>query len=197
MGHPTLACMIATLGRPTLPAAIASAIHQFDQVLVIADACDLDHLDLPNRPTYLRTGRRFDQYGSAAWNLGAYTTNCDWIAQLGDDDQWRDDAATIIRQSISSTHTIDIWIPGLLYNDGHQVCMTPHRLEPGNVAAPITRPEAYFTTPMTATHAHAGSLTDYAHIANLAHNGHPIGWIGDTIYHVRPHSPGRHGNGQP
>jgi len=191
----TIACMISTIGRPTLAAAVRSALDQFDEVIVIADDTDLEP-GSTDGATVVRTGRRFDRYGSAAWNVGAYTTTCDWIAQLGDDDEWRPDAADVMRERITSTHTVDVWVPGLRYNDSNTVCMRPG-LQPGNVAAPICRPEAYFSVPMTAKHARMGGLTDYAHIVDLDHNGHRIGWIGDDIYLVRPHAPGRHGGGQP
>jgi len=194
MGQPTLACMIATIGRPTLPAAIASALPQFDEVLVIADDADLP--GLPDQVVHLRTGRRFDQYGSAAWNMGAYATGCDWVAQLGDDDQWTPDAAATIRDAINSHPEVDVWTPGLRYNDGHEVCLEGPVI-PGHVAAPICRPKTYFDVPMSSVQAQHGGLTDYAHIHDIAHRGNRVGWLGQVVYLVRPEAPGRHGGGQP
>lgn len=190
-----LGCMIATINRPTLPAAINSALSQFDEVIVIADDTNLDIAALPEGPVYIKTGRRFDRYGSACWNLGAYVTRCDYITQLGDDDEWTPDAVDIIRRRMHDEPDVDVWIPGLRYNDGHDVCMTAG-LGPGNVAAPITTPRAYFTTPFTAAHAEHAGLTDYAHIASLTDHDHTLGWIGAPIYLVRPHALGRHGDGR-
>lgn len=187
-----VACAIPTIGRETLDAAIDSA-RQFDQVIVIAD-----DLDIAARPgvQHARTGRRFDRYGSACWNLAAYLTDCDWIAGLGDDDQWTDGAAERIRQAITARPEVDVWIPGLQYADGERVC-TSEGLRPGNVAVPIARPTAWWQVPMAARHAVHDGYTDYAHIADLAAAGLTLGWLGQAVYLVRPASPGRFGGGRP
>ena len=180
----SISCVIPTIGRPTLPAAIASALEQFDEVIVISDGVDINWATMPAGATCITLGRAHGNFGAVARNTGAYLTRSDWMAQLDDDDEWTPDAVQIISAAISRRPDVDVWLPGIALNNGANICIEPG-LRVGNVAMPITRPATYWVTPYRAVHATADAI-DFGHIEQLEQDGHTLGWIGQPIYLVRP-----------
>ena len=201
-----ITAVIATMGRSTLGDAIFSAQREFENVIVVADAVDLNFDALPQGVvTYLKVGRKNhrDHYGGVAWNMAAYAANTPYITQLGDDDEFNIGCGEFMQSAIDSNPDVDIWIPGLRYNDGHVVCLDPG-LCPGNVAAPTFKTELFFLVPFSDTlidpdAAHPmndPAYVDFIHVSKLIDRGASIAWYGREIYLVRPQLPGTHGVGQ-
>jgi glycosyltransferase involved in cell wall biosynthesis len=189
--------IIRTIGRPTLIHAINSVRSQFQNVIVVADAVDLDLESLPKDVTYLKTGQKFDKYGSAAINMGAYATTTEYFCLLDDDDEFAEGAAEFMQQRILQDPDAGIWIPGLRYNDGNTVCMNPVAfIQVGTVAVPTYKTALLFEYPFSAATARIENphWIDYEHIKNLSNFGVRVNWYQKDIYLVRPKSPGYYGS---
>jgi hypothetical protein len=186
--------LIRTIGRETLANAIKNAIKEFNNVIVVADNVDLDFLNLPIKATYLKTTEKIDLYGGAAINLGAQNCNTKYICLLDDDDEYVEGAGQYMNVIVNSEPSIDIWIPGLRYNDGHMVCMNDG-LYAGNVAVPTYKTEVLKNYPFYSNMSPDIGLTDFYHVENIVKNGHSVSWYKKHLYDVRPHLPGRLGKG--
>lgn len=193
-----ISVLIRTINRPTLINAINSALSEFTDVIVVADAVDLNFSNLPKHPLYLRTGRKFDQYGNACINMGAYACRTPYFCLLDDDDEFIPGAGDFMRSRVASHPEIDIWIPGLNYiKEGFQQCVDGSRgVTIGNIAVPTYKTELLFKLPffegIGKFQPHA---VDFFHVENLCKMGHKLAWYGKPLYNIRPYLPGTNGAG--
>lgn len=193
-----LTVLIRTINRPTLNNAIQSALAEFKNVIVVADSVDLNFKDLPTNVTYLRTGRKFDKYGSACINMGAYACKTPYFCLLDDDDEFMLGAGDYMRSKIAEHPEVDIWIPGLNYpKEGFQQCLDRSRgLAIGNVAVPTYKTDLLFKLPffegIGKFNPHA---TDFFHVDTLCKMGCKIAWYGKALYSIRPKLAGTNGRG--
>lgn len=190
--------VIRTIGRPTLKNAIESALTEFGRVIVVADAIDLDFSTLPkDNVVYLKTGWKFDKYGSAAINMGAYACSTPYFCLLDDDDEFAPGAGEYMKNKVFSEPDIDIWIPGLQFNNGLQLCLDSKRgVEMGNVAVPTYKTKLLFLLPFYK--GLVGQNADYIdchHLMVLEKLGAKIKWYERLLYLVRPKLEGTNGRG--
>lgn len=196
MGQVTV--LIRTINRPTLINSINSALSEFNDVMVVADAVDLNLKELPSNVTYLRTGRKFDRYGNACINMGAYACKTPYFCLLDDDDEFISGAGQFMLDRIKNRPEVDIWIPGLNYvKEGFQQCVDSSLgLVIGNVAVPTYKTELLFRLPffdgLGKGQPHA---VDFFHVANLCKMGAKLAWYGKPLYNIRPCLPGTNGKG--
>jgi hypothetical protein len=191
--------LIKTINRPTLINAVNSALSEFKNVIVIADNLDLDFGKLPKEPLYLRTGRRFDQYGNACTNMGAYACRTPYFCLLDDDDEFIPGAGTFMESAVKSKPEIDIWIPGLNYvKEGFQNCVDGSRgVTIGNVAVPTYKTELLFALPFyKGIGDRFPNAVDFFHVESLYKAGCKVAWYGKLLYNIRPHLPGTNGGGK-
>lgn len=196
--------IIRTIGRPTLINAIESACEEFENVIVVADALDLDIKNLPtDGVSYIRTGKKYDLYGSVAINFGAYAASTEYVTLLDDDDEFAIGAGAEMERKILSSPEIDIWIPTLKYNDGSIACHIPGQVVGGNVAVPTYKTELFWEYPFTkyvSVSKDASGLVDnfidFDHVSQLVQRGKKIEWYGTVFYLVRPRLDGKNGVGQ-
>lgn len=201
-----ISVLIRTINRPTLINAINSSIKEFgvENTIVIADAIDLNISSLPQGITYLRTGQKFDKYGSAAINLGAYSCKTEFFCLLDDDDEFLNGAGNYMRNKIKGKPEIDIWIPGIVYSNiqkkGKPViaCMNGKKgIEMGNVAVPTYRTKLLFKFPFCEFLSKKyPEYSDFIHIKECVRLGAKLDWYGAGLYSVRPKLKGTNGRGK-
>ena len=189
-----ITAIIRTIGRDTLLHSILSAQSEFDNVIVVADNIDIDLSNLPENVLYLKNTNKIDSYGGAAINLAASKCTTEYLCLLDDDDEYVFGAGSYMKEKIQEQPDIDIWIPGLRYNDGLLVCME-YGLKEGNVAVPTYKTKVLQAYPFVENMGSNAGLTDFYHVANIASNGYKIGWYEKHLYNVRPNLPGRLGRG--
>lgn len=196
-----LGAVIAAI-RPTVANAVRSALREgFDEVVVVNDGVNLETPWQDPRVKYAKLGRNFGRlggklfYGQIATGVGMALAESDFVAVLGDDDEYAPGACELIREAIAGNPTVDIWIPGLIYNDEHTACLTPELLEIGNVSHPIYRPEIFASVPMYHVANEDYGVHDYWHVKRCVEAGFRIGWIGKLCVKIRPSLPGRNGRG--
>jgi glycosyltransferase involved in cell wall biosynthesis len=194
-----ISVVIRTIGRPSLNDAIKSALREFDEVIVVADSVNLQHKINDDKITYLRTGRKFDKYGSAALNMGACAVSNEYFCLLDDDDEFVEGAGDKMKSFITANPHYDIVIPGIKFNDGNSLCVEPG-LRYGNVAVPTFKTRWVHRVPMTPEHLKTyvsipPDAIDLAHVARCADLGARVGWYGEVLYLVRPKIEGTNGRG--
>jgi len=192
-----ISVLIRTIGRPSLKDAILSSKREFDNVIVVADAVDLPIKTLPRGVTYLKTGMRYDKYGSAAINMGAYACSTSYFCLLDDDDEFVVGAGDFMRRSVQANPQVDIWIPGLKFNNGMVLCIQPDKgIIPGNVAVPTYKTELLFRVPFyKGIEGKDPNYTDINHVSILHTLGYKIDWYNEILYLVRPKLDGTNGRG--
>lgn len=200
---------IATIGRFTLRHAIESAIAEDLRVVVVADGVDLEQSLLnrfsQKRVKFYKTGKKFGFYGSMPHNLAAYVAETEFVSQLGDDDEIFPGKGQVIREKINSEPDIDIWIPGLLFNnkpDGsppHAALMN-EGLWDGNVGSPTLKTNVLACCPMRHPRPHEWAKIDagldFWHIREAVNMGFKIKWMNELIVSVRPRLLGMRGFGK-
>jgi glycosyltransferase involved in cell wall biosynthesis len=189
-----ITAIIRTIGRSTLHDAIESAKKEFDSVIVVADNVELNLNSLPTGVTYLKNTKTIDHYGGACINLAAEHCKTEYICLLDDDDEYVNGAGEYMRNTITNNPNIDVWIPGLRYNDGLEVCMN-HGLSEGNVAVPTYKSQALRDNPFTENMGIINGLTDFYHVKGMSDKGYKVGWYEKHLYNVRPKLIGRLGRG--
>lgn len=109
---PTLSVVVPTLGRDTLPRALASikaqALIDGDEVLLVQDGPDdalarpaFQQSGLPGR--YVALDRRHDDFGASPRNAGIAQAQGEYLAFLDDDDTYRPAAFNAIRDAACKT----------------------------------------------------------------------------------------------
>ena len=193
----TISVVIRTIGRPTLCDAIKSAQSEFKNVIVVADAVDLDFKNLPSDVLYLKTGMKHDKYGSAALNMGAYACSTPYFCLLDDDDCFIEGAGEYMVDKVLSDWYTDIWIPGIKFSDGKQLCMSPQKgVVVGNVAVPTYKTRVLFLLPFGKGLANNNiHCIDYNHLSILNKWGVKIRWYEKLLYNIRPKLQGNNGRG--
>jgi hypothetical protein len=191
MKSSSITAVIRTLGRDTLSDAIESARSEFEKVIVVADpyAREFPEAPVPG-VSYFHVGKKFDQFNGTAVNLAACVATTPYITLLDDDDEFMPSAGDFMQNTVSQSPNVDIWIPGLVYNDGHPVCLQPG-MWAGNVAVPTYKVDVFWNTPFTQSSVkHQGGITDYFHVESCVENGMIVAWYGQILYLVRPKLPG-------
>jgi len=201
-----ISVIIRTINRDTLKYSIKSATEEFgaENIIVVADAVDLDLSSLPDNVTYLRTGQKFDKYGSAAINLGAYACKTEYFCLLDDDDEFLKGAGDFMRNKIKSKPEIDIWIPGIYYPTEStkkrklMACISPKKgVVVGNIAVPTYKTKLLFKLPLCSILTEKyPDLSDFVHVKELVKLGAKIDWYGAGLYCVRPRLKGMNGRGK-
>jgi len=198
-----ISVVIRTIGRDTLIYAIESALREFKNIIVVADNVELDLDHLPKNVKYLKTGQKFDQYGSAAINMGAYACETEFFALLDDDDEFVVGAGDFMRNKIVENPEVDVWVPGIKFNTGIAVCLdSSFGVIPGNVAVPTYRTTLLFKCPFREETTQnpnvpvASDYTDFSHAYEVYLQGARFGWYGQILYDIRPRLAGTNGRGQ-
>ena len=144
-----ISVLIKTIGRPSLQAAINSALREgFNEIIVVADGCNVN----VKGAKIIELPKRWGFYGAVAANVGIGFCTKSYVLFLDDDDELSIGAGKIIREKIYNNNEVDIWIPALLYNDGMIGCDgTVKKIIPGNVAVPICKTEILISLPFKST----------------------------------------------
>jgi len=193
--------IIRTVGRPTLINSIDSACREFENVIVVADACDIDVEKFKEYDVkFLKTGRKYDTYGSTAINMGAFSAETEYIALLDDDDEFVVNAGMVMQNKIKQRPEIDIWIPAIKYNNGEIVCSNgdANDLRVGTVAVPTYKTNIFWENPFMAStnNNQEESIIDFNHVKKCLDLGKTIDWYREVLYLIRPKLSGYHGGGQ-
>jgi glycosyltransferase involved in cell wall biosynthesis len=187
--------LIRTIGRDSLLYSIESAKKEFYNVIVVADGFDLNIDILPKEVIYLKNESKIDQYGGAAINLGAEHCQTKYLCLLDDDDEFILGAGKYMQRSVALRPEIDIWIPGLIYNDGSVLCVNPG-LFITNVAVPTYKTDLLKKVPFSKKIGEINpDCTDFYHVQELINIGAKIDWYQKELYNVRPRLNGKHGRG--
>jgi hypothetical protein len=187
--------------------AVASSLREGFEVIVVKDgvsvpsAIEKEFATSPVR--WIDLGRNFGKmngvvyYGLIATTVGAYLARSDFVAILGDDDEFMEGAGDTYRQCLRDNPRVDIWIPGLRYSNGHEVCLRRGELAVGNVSHPLLRTTIFASCPMY-HHPHwtPYNVADFHHIAECARRGFLVDWIGKVCVAIRPRLEGHFGNGR-
>jgi len=199
--------VIATIGRSTLSAAIDSCLREGLGAIVVSDGVPLAEADHPslNRDgvLYAQLGMNYGRtaktiyYGQIAFTTGCYLSNSEFTGALGDDDEMLPGAGDLYRAAVEAEPEIDIWIPGLLYNDGHKLCLRQGALQVSNVSHPLYRTRILAEIPMCHIRDEDYNIHDYHHIRRCADAGYKIKWLEKCAIAIRPQLEGFRGSGAP
>jgi hypothetical protein len=196
MAADLLTVVIKTLCRPTIIHTIESALAEGMRVVVCSDGRAtmplLSDFVSNDRVDIYQLGRAYCQRGAVAFQTGATLAKTDFVFMVDDDDELIPGSGTIIESKMASDPSIDLWIPGLKYNDGSIVCMNAGQLRVGNVACEIVRTEILGIVPFLRA-PQSPRVQDYVHIKQCRDAGYKVGWIGEPCVAVRPKLPGKHG----
>lgn len=192
--------IIATIGRQTLSNAIESALNEDFKVIVVGDGIEIDDQVKQNFPevTFSKTGKKYGNYGWIASNLASFLATTEFITTLDDDDEIIKGKGKFIKEKINSDPSVDIWIPGIVYNNGVSVCITKRTVEAGSVTHPTLKTEVVAYCPrrhVRQSEWQHPPLLDFFYINEVVQKGFKIDWIGEEIIAIRPKLEGTHGNG--
>tara|TARA_R110000824_G_scaffold315808_1_gene502975 strand:+ start:588 stop:1193 length:606 start_codon:yes stop_codon:yes gene_type:complete len=198
-----ISALIKTIGRPTLQNAIDSANREGIRPIVVSDGYPLydpetNGMIVSGAYSATELKRNWGCYGAVAANAGVALCDTDWLMILDDDDELAEGAGDIIRKKINTSPHVDIWIPGLLFNEGMVLCDgTFKEVRPGNVAVPIAKVKCFTEAPFkTKIPDEYKDYADFFQIKEMHSCGHRIDWIGKTTYLVRPNMNGTNGRGK-
>jgi len=188
--------LIRTIGRNSVLYSIESAKREFYNVIVVADGFDLNIDLLPKEVTYLKSELKIDKYGGAAINLGVEHCKTKYLCLLDDDDEFILGAGKYMQRSVALRPDIDVWIPGLVYNDKTIACMSPGFFI-GNVAVPTYKTNLLKQVPFSKEIGEINpECTDFYHVQELVNIGASIDWYQKELYNIRPGAFGKHGGGR-
>jgi len=196
--------LIRTIARPSVADAVESALAEKLPVLVVSDGKDLrgtrlDRCD-PTRVSVVTLGRSFGWYGSMAINVGAALARTPYVSLLDDDDALVPGAGDVIRDRLAKRPDVDIWIPTLVYKDGHRSCLKEDGgFRFGNVSHPTYRVDVFTRVPFThdLTPEDAMPSVDYMHVWSCLNAGYSLDWFGADIVYIRPALENSFGLGRP
>lgn len=135
----SIGVVIPTLGRPTVRRAVASALGQSLQpsrVVVVVDGplSQMDGLVLPDDARLLVATNRPLQGAAAARNLGVKLAECELIALLDDDDEWKPDKLRIQLEEYRRLRATGIRRPvvgcrsEMVASDGRVIAVSPKEI---------------------------------------------------------------------
>lgn len=201
----TFSVVITTAGRKSTNAAVASALRENCPVVLVSDGADLPSDQFPcvkwKYVTYVRLGRNFGvidgvcHYGQTAQNVGVWMAKTKFAMLLGDDDELIPNSASFMRSKMIERPEVDIWIPGIRYNDGVTLCNQPG-LTMGNVSHSVFRTTVVALEPMYDFLGDNPGTSDYHHLQRCSKRGFNIAWFEKPCVLIRPHLPGRRGYGE-
>lgn len=200
-----ISVVIRTIGRDTLYKAVRSATKEFSNIIVVADGdAKVNPQKFPRgRVKLLRTGRRYDKYGSMAMNMGAYAVKTEYFCLLDDDDEFIPGAGQFMSEFVENNPSVDIFIPGIKFvKEGFTLCMNSSKgISYGNVAVPTYRTSIFSKMPMLPMLAPMQSIPeeaiDFAHI-KFCVDQLKCSWkfYEKELYLIRPGLEGTNGRGQ-
>lgn len=191
--------IIATIGRETLPWSIDSAVNEGFKVIVVGDGIQVSQDVQSKFPdvVFASTGRKYGNYGAIAHNLASYLATTEFVTELDDDDEFIRGRGSLIKDRINSQPNVDIWIPGLRFNNGDRACISHKRLEYGNVALPTFRTVIFASSPKRYVNKNewhnVESGIDFYYVNEAVKKGFKIDWIGEEVISVRPKLEGKRG----
>ena len=189
--------VIKTRCRPTLEAAIKSALREEFAVIAVSDGFPFPSAvtELQDCARLVRLGRHYGHYGAMAFNTGVMLAETEFVAMLDDDDEWIEGAGDLIRAKLEKTPETDIWIPGLEFNDGKRLCCDPV-WKHNNLACPILRTTVLTKAPLLHLDKGQSGTMDQEHLKRCHDLGFAVDWIGQPCILVRPHLQGDRGMGE-
>lgn len=184
-----------------------SALDEGFPVIVVVDGKDVKLPADANRiisesprVKLVRLGRTWGEYGGAAANTGAYLAETPFVTFLDDDDEYFEGAGQHMRECVAAAPEVDIWIPGLRFNNGMELCLNGEKgVNMGNVACPTMRTEMFWRLPfqeLPPVYQDNLEYTDFFQILTLDQMGAIVDWFEKVLINVRPHLPGTNGRGQ-
>lgn len=196
-----LTVVIPTIGRSTLNNAIESVLAEGLPCIVVNDGIDLTPPCPQPGLTYVKLGRNFGRldgriwYGQIAFTAGVFLSSTEFTMGLGDDDELTPGTGRAIAAAISEHPAVDIWVPGIEYNDGTIVCMDQGKLQCGNVSHLAYRSKIFAQHPMFHHPDDDQPVSDWHHCRRCVEAGATIQWLERICVRIRPHLPNWHGLG--
>ena len=205
-GNNQITAIIKTIGRSTLQYAIESAYDQHFNIIVVGDGYEplREKQSFLGEAEYFYLPRKWGHYGCMAANVGVAMASTDYITFLDDDDEFVEGAGDKMRAKIEESPDVDIWIPGLRFNDGMELCEDGEKgVNVGNVAVPTYKIEWFGKVPMGPVPElmkqywgeESENYTDFYHVLNCQQLGAKIDWYEEILYLVRPRLEGLNGRG--
>ena len=185
--------IIKSIGRPNIQETIKSVEREGFPYVVVSDGYDLA---LPEG-SYTKLPKQWGSYGAVAANVGVALSNTEYVVFVDDDDELAPGAGNIIRKAIENDSSVDIWVQGLLFNNGMELCLDKNRgVEMGNVAVPVYKVSVLTNEPFsTAIPKHVQDYADFFHVLLCQTKGANVGWLGKVTHLVRPALEGSNGRG--
>lgn len=193
--------VIPTIGRSTLNNAIDSVLREAQQCIVVNDGIDMPEPTPRPNLKYIKLGRNFGRldgvvwYGQVAFTVGTYLSQTEFTMAIGDDDELLHGAGELINRKIAERPEVDIWVPGIVFNNGNVLCTARNVLMCGNVSHTLYRSKILATEPMYHRKGENTSIHDWLHVERCVQNGWSIDWIEAMCVAIRPHLPGTNGRG--
>lgn len=193
--------VIPTIGRSTLGKAIDSCLRERCDVVVVADGVDVV-VSKSHDVQYLRLGMNYGRmggefhYGEIASTVGVFMSRTPFAMLMGDDDEMAPGAGAAINKKLLSEPDVDIWIPGIRYDSGKELCMNDGKLYMGNVSHPCFRTSVFAFEPHIHIRNENAGIGDYFHIKRCSEAGWKIRWVGEVCILIRPVLGGLRGNGE-
>jgi hypothetical protein len=187
--------VIKSIGRDTIHWTIESVRREGLPFVVVADGYDIPCLEPED---YTKLPKNWGCYGSVAANVGVALADTDYVVFVDDDDELSEGAGEVFKGAIEAHPEIDIWIQGLKFNNGMELCMDKSKgCVMGNVAVPIYKTKILTATPFTTdVPAHVQDYTDFFHILLCQTKGATLDWLEELTYLVRPKLEGTNGRGK-
>jgi hypothetical protein len=196
--------VIPTIGRKTLNNAVDSVLREKCEAVVISDGFELCREDYPciKRPgvIYHKLQRNYGMmngkiyFGQVASGVGIFLASNEFSMLIGDDDELMVGSGEFIRKKLESNPEVDIWIPGLKYNDGFRTCIRLGGLNLGNVSHPCYRNSVVAFVPLFNDDNDDPQMSDFQHIEKCSKK-FKVDWFNEYLVLVRPNLPGRRGFG--
>lgn len=200
-----LSVVIPAIGRKTLSAAVKSVLRENLKPIIVSDGYNLTPEDHPcltwEGVRYIQLGRNFGKmdgiiyYGQVAITTGVYLADTEFCMAIGDDDELIEGAGKIMTKRICAKPDVDIWVPGLQYNNGRTACMSPDGLFLSNVSHTCYRTKIFAFEPMHHIIGQNHGWNDFFHAERCVKAGWKIDWFFAICVLIRPSLIGEFGHG--
>lgn len=197
----TISVVIPTIGRATLDRAIESVLRAGFPCIVINDGIEMTPPSEHPGLKYLKLGRNYGRldgelwYGQIGFTTGTYLSETEFTMALGDDDEIIEGVSEAMVSKIASEPEIDMWIPGLRYNNGRIACVHVGGFYVGNISHTIYRTKILAYHPMYNRRNEYTPHQDWHHVERCVQEGWKINWLGFPCVAIRPSMHGDHGRG--